>query len=51
MSVAAGADHDGMPGPAMDPTFYRSAAEAVAAPTEKLAYASRSTAQVSSPTP
>jgi selenium-binding protein 1 len=38
MSESAGTHHDGMPSVAMDPTFYRSAAEAAAAPTEKLAY-------------
>jgi selenium-binding protein 1 len=38
MSESAGGRRDGMPSPMMDPTFYRSAAEAVAAPAEKLAY-------------
>ena len=38
MSQAAGADHNGASSAPMDPTFYRSAAEAIAAPTEKLAY-------------
>ena len=38
MSESAGGRRDGMPSPMMDPTFYRSAAEAVAAPAERLAY-------------
>lgn len=38
MSQAAGAGHNGVSSAPMDPTFYRSAAEAIAAPTEKLAY-------------
>jgi len=38
MSESAGSAYDGTTSPSMDPTFYRSAAEAVAAPTEKLAY-------------
>ena len=37
MSELAGTD-DGRASPPLDPTFYRSAAEAAAAPTEKLAY-------------
>ena len=38
MTNAADTGHGGMPPGTMDPTFYRTAAEAVAAPPEKLAY-------------
>ncbi len=38
MSESAGARPDGMPSRTMDPTFYRSAAAAAAAPPERLAY-------------
>lgn len=38
MSEPAGTPHGDMPSEAMDPTFYRSPAEAVAAPRETLAY-------------
>jgi methanethiol oxidase len=38
MTESAGEAHGGMASGRMDPTFYRSAAEAVAAPREKLAY-------------
>jgi methanethiol oxidase len=38
MSESAGAHHQGMSSEPTDPTFYRTAAEAVAAPIEKLAY-------------
>jgi selenium-binding protein 1 len=38
MTGSSGITHDGTGGAGMDPTFYRSAAEAIAAPKEQLAY-------------
>ncbi len=38
MTESSGSTHDGIGAARMDPTFYRSAAEAIAAPKEQLAY-------------
>ena len=38
MTGSAGANQGGAPSQMTDPTFYRTAADAIAAPTEKLAY-------------